>query len=211
VVAFEVARQLEEQGEEVAALMMMDSYNFAFGKFLPRHELIWRNARCYFRRGSAHAKKLAALPAREWARYVAGRMRTLRSHVAELSKMVRGASGNQFPVDPNSVVIEGAGGTELGEILKRVRQEGVIAASKFVPKPYGGRAVVFRAGTRSVIEQYEDEHLGWGPVVRGGIEAIEIEGDHETIFGEPQVRAMAGRVNAKLLEAQPAATVHAAG
>jgi len=210
VVAFEMARQLEEQGEPTAALMMMDSYNFALGKFLPVHELLYRNALFYARRTAAHTKKLRSVPAGEWGRYVGGRLRTLRSHVNELSKMVRGAGGNQFPVDPDSVEIEGAGGTELGEILKRVRQAGLIAAANFVPKPYGGRAVVFRAGTR-MLEQYEDEYLGWKPVIRGGIEAVEIEGDHDSIFEDPGVKPMAAIVNQKLLEAQPAAKAGTAG
>ncbi len=209
LIAFEMARQLEEQGEPVAALMLMETYNFAFGKFLPRHELLRRNVNFYCRRVAMHTTKLAKLPPREWARYVEGRLRTTRKYVSELSKMVLGLGGSQYPLDPKSVVIEGATGTQFGEILKRVRQASLIAADKYVPKPFGGRAVIFVA-SRRIVEQYDDRYLGWGPVVRGGIEVIEIPGDHDSIFAEPDIRPMAEGVNAKLLEAQPASKAGAA-
>ena len=95
-----------------------------------------------------------------------------------------------------------ASGTELGETLLRVRQASLIAAVQFVPKPYNGHATVFVA-TRRMIEPYRDKYLGWEPVVRGGIEAVPIEGDHDSIFEDPGVRPMGEKANAILLGAEP--------
>jgi thioesterase domain-containing protein len=76
-----------------------------------------------------------------------------------------------------------------------------LSAARFVPKPYNGRAVVFVA-TQRAVEPYRDKYLGWGPVVRGGIQAIPVDGDHDSIFEDPGVKPMAERANAVLLEAR---------
>ena len=200
VIAFEMARILEEEGEPVAALMMMDSHNFAFGKFLPRHELIFRNLWFYSRRAGVHARKLLALRPAQWGGYVAGRLKTFRRYVGTLAGIVGGSVATQFPNDQNVIEIEGGTGTELGKILERVWTASLDSASNFVPKPFGGHAVIFRATERRV-EPYEDKYLGWGPVVRGGVEAFEIEGDHDSIFNDPAVKPMAEIINAKLVGA----------
>jgi amino acid adenylation domain-containing protein len=211
VVAFEMARMLTEAGEAVAALFLMDSYNFAFGNFLPRRELLLRNAWFYFRRGAFHGRRLLALSPRQWPGFAAGRLRGLRRHAAGLARMMTGLRGTQFPFDRATFEVKGAGGTQLGEVLERVKRASFIATGNFVPRPYDGRAVVFRAGTR-MVEPYRDQYLGWGPVVRGGIEAFEIQGDHDSIFELPEVKAMAGIINAKISEAcgRTAANAHSA-
>ena len=66
IVAFEMARLLRAQGERVAALVMIDSSNFAVGSFLPKHQLIRHNLRFYASRAIAHTRKLVSVPAREW-------------------------------------------------------------------------------------------------------------------------------------------------
>lgn len=64
-------------------------------------------------------------------------------------------------------------------------------------------------GTQRTIEPYQDKYWGCGPIVRGGIQAIPVDGDHDSIFEDPGVKPMAETVNSVLLEAQ--AEARAAG
>ena len=92
-----------------------------------------------------------------------------------------------------------AAGTPLGENLKRVIKAYHIAASKFAPKRYDGDVIVFRASA-NYLRPYDDYHLGWRSVVKGGIECFEIEGDHMSILEQPTVRLLAEKLDAKLLQ-----------
>jgi hypothetical protein len=56
--------------------------------------------------------------------------------------------------------------------------------------------------TRRIIEPSQDKYWGCGPIVRGGIQSIPVDGDHDSIFEDPGVRPMAERANAVLLAAQ---------
>jgi len=191
---------LKRQAGIVAALFLLDTYNFAFGKFLPLPELILRNVLYYLRRTGVLARRLPSIRLSEWPEFFAKRLAILRRQAGQLAKLASGEGCTQFPIEPSDVEVTHAAGTKLGEILTRVNQASIVAASAFVPKPYGGRAVIFRASER-IIEPYQDQYLGWGPVVRGGIEVCEIEGEHNSIFLDPDVKALAERLNAKLVEA----------
>ena len=56
--------------------------------------------------------------------------------------------------------------TRFEETLRRLRRAGSNARRKYEPKPYGGSAVIFRASERGDYP-YDDDVLGWKPVVRG--------------------------------------------
>jgi thioesterase domain-containing protein/acyl carrier protein len=65
------------------------------------------------------------------------------------------------------------------------------------PEPYEGDAVLFRVRadrSRGELDFSEDEQNGWGGVVLGGIEIIEVPGSHTSIVEEPHVRALAQSV-----------------
>ena len=200
VVAFEMARIFEAQGERVAALVMMDSYNFNFGKFLSPPRLAYCNARFIVKRFLAHARKMAAESPGEWGDSVGRPLRTMGKLVWELARTAVGLKSSRVTIDPNIVEIEGADGTQLGVVLKRVRRASLTAAAKFIPQKFGGKAVLFIAKERHR-EPFEDPYLGWGPVVGGGIDAFILDGDHDSIF-DAHVRQLAGLMDAKLLEAQ---------
>ena len=149
VVAFEMARMLEEMGEEVAALFLIDTYNPAYIR--------------------------------------------------------------QFPMDPYMEEVVPGADTRFEETLRRLRRAGSNARRKYEPKPYGGSAVIFRASERGDYP-YDDDVLGWKPVVRGAISCVEVEGNHDSIFKDPAVRLIAEKIDAKLRESLTAKeTAHATG
>jgi amino acid adenylation domain-containing protein len=196
-VAFEMARVLEQLGEPVASLIMIDIPNPAFGSSLPKRERLSRSLSFYFRRSAVHSRKLLTLPPREWLGYTRGRLRALDKYLRSLAGGGAKAEVTEFPNDPDWVNIKSAAGTHLGEILARVGRASRIAGSRFVPKPYHGGALIVRASDY-LVTPYEDDFLGWKPVIQGSIEVFEVEGTHITIFQDSAARLMAERIDAKL-------------
>ena len=68
---------------------------------------------------------------------------------------------------------------------------------RYRPKPYTGRVLLFRRGLRP-ISRYLDWRLGWGGVLSGPIDVVEIEGGHSNMFDEPGVRRTAAALAASL-------------
>jgi thioesterase domain-containing protein len=54
-----------------------------------------------------------------------------------------------------------------------------------------------------MVEPYQDDYLGWGPVIRGGFEVFDIDGDHATMAEVPAVSQVAEKIDAKLRQATP--------
>jgi thioesterase domain-containing protein len=96
--------------------------------------------------------------------------------------------------------VQSAAGTRLGEILERVGRASRVAGANFVPKHYRGSAVVVRSSEQWPTP-YQDDFLGWKPIVHGAIENFEVAGDHQSIFEEPDVRELAASINARLRKA----------
>jgi thioesterase domain-containing protein len=42
---------------------------------------------------------------------------------------------------------------------------------------------------------FRDPHMGWSAYVKGGIDLVEVEGDHHSIFEEPGVVTLAENLN----------------
>jgi thioesterase domain-containing protein len=68
------------------------------------------------------------------------------------------------------------------------------AAAAYQPQPYPGEAVLFRVRANRALGELEfndDEQNGWGSVVLGGIEVIDVPGTHTSLVEEPHVRTLA--------------------
>jgi amino acid adenylation domain-containing protein len=78
LVAFETARMLEELGEPVAALVLIDTFNPAFLRSLPERWRLFNNGRFYIRRTAWHLRRMFAGSPGEWLRYISWRLRPLR-------------------------------------------------------------------------------------------------------------------------------------
>ena len=191
--AFQMARTLEELGEPVAALVLIDSFNHAFVRSLSKRERLFRNVRFYIRRMVCHVREILSLRPGEWLGYISGLFKALSKHAR---------SSAEEAAQDEAEMIKAVVGTPLGENLTRVIHANVIASRKFVPKPYGGGAIIFRASARK-LNPYDDYYMGWGSVVRGGIECFELEGDHMSILEQPAVQLIADKLDAKLKKLSP--------
>jgi amino acid adenylation domain-containing protein len=207
LVAFEMARRLEELGEPVATLFVVDSYNPAIGKFLPMHKLVATHLKHYVRRVIVHLRKMVSMRPSVWLSYTLGRCQAFFRYLHSFFMAATNARGNQFAVDPSTLAIDAGSGSRLEEILGRVWRASRTAASRYVPGPFRGNAVIIRASHQDYAF-YDDYLLGWDPVVRGAIECHEIEGDHASIFNDPAVHVLAQKIDAKLRESLRAEEQH---
>jgi len=81
----------------------------------------------------------------------------------------------------------------LGRALPRsvgtIEDVNAFAAAHYLPGFYHGRLTLFRAFSDSL--ELEDQQMGWGPLVGGGVEVHQVPGDHDHITSEPYVKILA--------------------
>jgi uncharacterized protein YbdZ (MbtH family) len=72
------------------------------------------------------------------------------------------------------------------------------AMLNYVPRPYVGRTVLFKAGERST-EISQDPTLGWGEMITSGVEIHVVPGNHYTFLKKPHVHTLAEQLRVCLL------------
>ena len=175
--AFEMARQLEAEGAEVERLVIVDAEapgGPRSGEALDEAALL-----------AAWTTDLAALSNRE-----------LGLSAAEIRKAE----------EPLAAVVEHLGREGLlpaGVAQETVRglfdvyRANLSALHAYeAAGSYGGEAVLFRAGSRLAEEGEAGaaEDLGWGARITGGLEVVELPGDHYDVLREPALSILVDRV-----------------
>lgn len=173
VLAFEVAHQLKRHGIAVEAVFLFDSNMMmpAWGRF-KRH--LWNG----FRSGPDYV----------W--------RKICERLTE-DKQRRAAQHNagQPPATP-SPVTEGAN-LEAWESVHRIWQH---ALKHYPQRELASRGILLRA-QKSIYKEVHDFDgcLGWQGLFAGGLDIIEVPGDHSSMWKEPQLRAL-GKIWGDCLE-----------
>ncbi len=85
----------------------------------------------------------------------------------------------------------------IPEVFGRVEQANIAASSSYVPEPYPGRVIVFRAERQARFEDFGPDN-GWGEVGVGELIVHPIDCYHGNILFEPFVRMVAEIVNQSL-------------
>lgn len=163
--AFEMARQLEQEGQAVALLALFDTH-----------------ARLSYSRGPSFRSLVSRAPihvrtlfqGRHRLAYVGQRVRTPRKLV-------------EAPFWRVLVLWHRRGGW-LPRALQNVAQALKNARRDYVPKAYGGRVTLFRP-TQSRVPLLE-----WEALATGGLEIHEVPGDHLSMVLEPHVRTLAEKL-----------------
>jgi amino acid adenylation domain-containing protein len=184
VVAFEVARQLHEQGQPVGLLALFDATR-------PRH---WKSAGWRVglanrgRRARYHIRRLIRGPARP--EYVARKLRTVRRHARErIWRLLR--------------VPSKLSGKALPHFLYDVSLANRAAFNAYRAKHYAGRVTLFLARERGIPQDHPRD-LGWAPYAGGGVEIHEVDGDHLSMLAEPAVGMVADQLRQCLERARAA-------
>ncbi len=163
VIAYEMARQLGAEGEEVALLAVFDAHNQAYYK----NPL--RDGR-YTGRIRYHLANLIHSDIREGSSYLLERFVEARRKLERTIWQLSSEQGNNARAG------------------KMHNADAVVhpAFHRYEPGTYSGKMVMFQSsdwpeGT------YFDFALGWKDLVRGGIDFHRIPGDHPSMFTEPNV------------------------
>lgn len=93
--------------------------------------------------------------------------------------------------------------TSMAYILELLGMEHDRAFMNYVPRPYNGDVLLFRA-TKQLPGMLADRSLGWKSVVKGRLEILELPGHQQNILIEPRVLKLAeelqSRLHPKILE-----------
>jgi amino acid adenylation domain-containing protein len=174
-VAFEMARQLERDGQHVALVALFDTFAPGRGGGPMTVQRLRRRAGKYADRIAYHAKNLFFGSSR--SNYIRSKSRTLRRRIrSRIWQMVYSSyRGRSKPLPP---------------ALQDVREAGYLANKEYVPQTYPGRVTLFRAGIRAV-DDSDRPDMGWGRLALGGVEIREVPGDHVNMLLRPQVGLLA--------------------
>ena len=186
LLAYEAARQLREQGQEVALVIMLESAH-------PVKRLQYRGWRRKVGRVQykihllkfeyAYIQQLNPTQARD---YVAGRVaqkfNRMKHHFRRALKLENTESdGNEVAENPVEALYT--------------------AAARYCPKPYDGKVVLVRSQTRTLgFGRFLD--LGWKDLLGDKLEICESPGNHYTIYMPPNVDALALNMNICLKKAE---------
>ncbi len=184
--AFEMARQLLEQGEEVPLLVMLDTP-------LPKDEPLTRAERL-----SIHRQNFARLGAKyplQWAAEKVAYKKSMREREQALHEQK-----NQEGANFRSQLIEAAFYRALSRYnLEPLPVRILLCRPRLKPAYEFGPGRAINHDRRRI---YHDN--GWTPY-GGKVEVFETPGDHDSMVLEPNVRILAARLRPALQEAQGSA------
>ncbi len=172
VIAYEMAQQLRAEGEEVAALVMMDT---TLVGPQPPHYVDARALSPLHRFGvlvDRHLGHLLIRAPRAWAAYIAQRARVKYHNGAGALAMVM---------------------KEAPSAVRGVYEQNLRAIFAYVPRPYPGSACMI-VSSHEASRTVFDRRLCWAEIVQGGLVVRFAPGDHEHMLDEPNVGDVAAAI-----------------
>jgi thioesterase domain-containing protein len=82
--------------------------------------------------------------------------------------------------------------SQIPSSLKNTYEINSIAQRNYRKKPFQGRLTLFRASKQ---EEGIPSDNGWGPIFLGGIDVLEIPGDHWEVLSEPGIDVLAKSIS----------------
>jgi amino acid adenylation domain-containing protein len=185
MVAYEVAQQLHDKGEQVALVALFDTYGHGYPKRKAGVSRSNRRLHRYMGDFKKHYQNLLSVNWRTRLDYlgyrVPGMFKRLKSNYANLYQQVR------YP---------------LPKDLREVRKANKRATRyHYLPPRFGGHLVLFRA-SQQPYGVNPDPLLGWGSIAGEHLEVIEVTGEHDILLWEPQVGTVAKRFQSCLATIQ---------
>jgi thioesterase domain-containing protein len=175
VVAFEIARQLREQGQRVEALFLFDGMNPTAYPDFKSGQGIARAFKMWWFSAKFHADRMRDLKPREVMPYLGGRVKTIQGRAAFRLWQIANRSRN------------------TADSFRDIDTMVFSAVMDYRPKPYDGRVIYFERGDNATAG-HPDPKYGWGDVVKGSFEMHKIPGRHAEMFQSPNVEIMAEKI-----------------
>jgi len=172
--ALEMAHQLRKQGERVELLGMLDSRQRDYMTLMLSKDSVRTRLD---RRFARFLGNLAPLSFGEKVAYLRGKLFTRL-----LRRCYSIALSMGFRTVPS--------------FLKSTEDISWLAAINYKPAPWPGQLTLFRASVQPDPRLPKD--LGWTPLAEGGVEVLELPGDHDLVFREDNTRVLAEKLRARL-------------
>ncbi|MDZ7959045.1 MAG: amino acid adenylation domain-containing protein [Aulosira sp. DedQUE10] len=185
LVVWEMARQLEAQGQKVALLALFDTSNTT------RHQTNIKPIPIQ-KRISRHLNNLLEVGPNYILQQIEGKSSWVEYMVKQkLKKFTFKAYLNISRILPYAYRKQ----VKIKDFNKQ-------AAKVYIPKAYPGRVTVFRAEERPVNNGGEvDPNMGWSKLALGGLDIQHVPGNHFSIFNEPYVKSLSEKMKACLEKA----------
>ena len=187
-VAFEMACQLQDAGEEVGLLAVLDTYPVGYFKLQSGISTRAYRRKRFFRKMKGHLINLSQLSAREKCNY----LRTKLHFAPDKTK---------HQLWKSVVRLFEKLDRPLPARLKIIQQLNFLASYNYTPRVYRGRVSLFSAtGDLNAVNDLQE---GWRSLALLGVEVHEIPGDHINIIKEPHVGALAEKLRSCLDQVRP--------
>jgi thioesterase domain-containing protein len=174
LIAYEMAQQLVAKGETVNLVGMLDTWQPGYMRQVKPKKAWPFRIKDRLRLVWLNTQKLSL---RQTLQYTLGR---LKGRALRLMYLRLGSSR----------------GVSLPGSMRRVRDINLMAGARYVVRSYPGRVTLFRAYDRDIAGLPED--LGWRAHAQGGVEIIQLPGDHGQVLAEPTVSHLARELTACL-------------
>jgi surfactin family lipopeptide synthetase A len=191
MIAFEMAQRLLAEGEEQVRVVMFDTFCTPPGK-TPGANNNGKNGNGKTGNGNGNGNGAGSLVqslSSTWQKF------------RQLPAAEKRASVARGALTVKKGIERRASEMMLPRTLKNVRSACEQAAKTYVPRAYPGGLLLFRSSQKP-LTQFRDPHVAWKHYAAGGLEIREVEGNHDNILLEPQVRTVAEQLKAYLDQAQ---------
>jgi len=170
-IAYEMAQQLASQGEKVALVAMLDTYNFSRALKSSFVSFVLQKIRF-------HLGNFIRLRPSHMVSYLKEKIRVARD--GELANLLTSRPG----FDAGETEGRATAGAELA-----VQTINDTAAEVYIPKPYPGTLTIFKP--RINYKFYPDPKMGWGDLAVGGLDIVEFPFNPHAMLVEPYVEQLA--------------------
>jgi amino acid adenylation domain-containing protein len=184
-VAYEMARLLVEQGEEVALLAIFDSYPKGWLKLCSAEEADRYRREFRDLRIKKHLENFRRLGLTGKVRYFLHKAKyKTRKYKNRLWRLTQslGLVGKQ----------------SVTTTIRNIEELNYMAVKAYVPKIYPGR-LTFYCAAEEVCP--EENLIGWRRLAEGGVDVVEVPGDHQTMIKQPHVGQLAKALEDSIAEA----------
>lgn len=174
-IAYEMAQRLQAQGDEVALVAMLDTYNFA---------LMGKNSgpKAIYQKLKFHLGNFVKLRPTEMWDYVREKIRVARD--GELQNWIGGG------------VKKSASGSETDVREASVQSVNDAACMAYTPKPYAGALTLFKPQVN--YDFYPDPDMGWKDLALEGLHHEELAVNPHAMLVEPYVQDLAQRLKERI-------------
>jgi amino acid adenylation domain-containing protein len=189
LLALEAAQQLTAAGQEVALVVMIQSIHRDCMGFRPGTSVFHR---FWYRTKKRIDLELENLSYRGRG-YIAERARHLWNRARARAAIAFSNMTHQKASDSSRM--------SMRNILESLAMEHQKALAQYVPRPYGGDVLLFRA-SKQLAGLMADEYLGWKRSLHGSLDICETPGHQQNLLLEPNVSRLAEELTARLSAVQ---------